>query len=244
MVKPPVPISVDQIPFKIEILEAFLHSSEDLVAGKEFVPKLYVTKQGEKIVFRQARKEEGPLMLEVVKQLIDPKYDKDLYHLVSARVYAEILAWMQSRYKDEYVIIGVHDNELIGIWNARMMNKDIAISLHSLTFKRLGGIGTAGYAAKAEYAFEVLGAKEWWATFESPFGFRLGMYFRHLTKPYPEVQHELGGSPVFYMTADDWFNFHKKREELKPFLGTRPVPEDLLKRSYDLKAPKKLEIEI
>ncbi|MCI4396134.1 MAG: N-acetyltransferase [Thermoprotei archaeon] len=244
MVKPPVPISVNEIPFKVEILEAFLHSSEDLVAGKEFVPKLYTTRQGEKIVFRLAKKEEAPVILETLKKLISHEYDKDLYHIVAARTYAEVLAWTQARYKDEYVIVGVHDGELIGVWNARMMNKDIAVSLHSITFKRLGGIGTAGYAAKAEYAFEVLGAKEWWATFESPFGFRLGMYFRHLSKPYPEVQHELGGSPVFYMTSDDWFNFHKKREELKPFFGTRPVPEDLLKKSYGLRPPAKIEIEI
>jgi len=244
MVKPPVPISVDAIPFKIEILEAYLHSSEDLVKGKDFEPKLYVARGGEKIVFRMAKKEEAPIILETLKKLIDHKYDKDFYHLVGVRTYAEILAWTQDRYKDEYVIIGVHGNELIGVWNARMWDENIAISLHSLTFKRLGGIGVAGYIAKLEHAFENLGAKEWWATFESPFGFRLGMYLKHLTKPYPQVQHELGGSPVFYTTKYDWENFHKKRPELQKYLGTRPVPKELLEQSYDLKPPAKFEIEL
>ncbi len=244
MVKPPVPISVDHIPFKIEILEAYLHSSEDLVAGKEFQPKLYTARGGEKIVFRLAKKEEAPIILETLKQLIDPKYDKDLYHIVATRTYAEVLTWAHNRYKDEFVIIGVHGNELIGVWNARMWDENLAISLHSITFKRLGGIGVAGYLAKIEHAFENLGAKEWWATFESPFGFRLGMYMRHFMKPYPEVQHELGGSPVFYTTKYDWDNFHKKRPELQKYFGERPVPEDLLKQSYDLKPPSKFEIEL
>ncbi len=244
MVKPPIPISVDSIPFKVEILEAYLHSSEDLVKDKVFEPKLYEAKGGEKIIFRQAKKEEAPIILETLKQLIDHKYDKDLYHIVAARTYAEVLAWVQSRYKDEYVIIGVHGNELIGVWNARMWNEDIAISLHSITFKRLGGIGLAGYIAKAEHAFDNIGAKEWWATFESPFGFRLGMYLRHFMKPYPDVQHELGGSPVFYMTKYDWDNFHKKRPELQKYFGIRPAPEDLVEKSYDLKPPSRFEIDI
>lgn len=242
--KPPIPISVDAIPFKVEILEAYLHSSEDLVKDKVFEPKLYEAKGGEKIIFRQAKKEEAKVILETLKQLIDHKYDQDLYHIVAARTYAEVLAWVQSRYKDEYVIIGVHGNELIGVWNARMWNENIAISLHSITFKRLGGIGLAGYIAKVEHAFDNIGAKEWWATFESPFGFRLGMYLRHFMKPYPDVQHELGGSPVFYMTKYDWDNFHKKRPELQRYFGIRPAPEDLVEKSYDLKPPSKFEITI
>lgn len=244
MVNPPVPISVDEIRFKVSVIENYLHSPETLVAGVNFEPKLVETKNGDKIVFRLAKREEAPVILKTLKQLIDPKYDKDLYHLVAARTYAEVLAWSQYRYKDEYVIIGVLGNELIGVWNARMLNKDICISLHSITFKRLSRIGLAGYLAKIEHAFENLGAKEWWATFESPFGFRLGMYLRHFMKPYPEVQHELGGSPVFYFTKDDWETLVKKDPFYQPYLGKRPVPEDLLQESYKLQPPSKFEIEI
>jgi len=145
-------ILVNEILFKIKILEAFLRSSEHLVAGKEFVQKLYTTRQGEKVVFRLAKKEEAPFILETLKKLLlDPQYDKDLYHIVATRAYAEVLTWIQARYKDKFVIIGVHESELIGIWNARMMKKDVAVSLHSITFKILGRIGTAEHAAKAEY---------------------------------------------------------------------------------------------
>ncbi len=243
MPKPLVPISVEEIPFKIEIIEGLLRSSENIVSRAEFPPKIYKTKKGEVVLFRQAKKEEAPIILKALKPLIDPQYDRDFYHLVATRTYAEVLAWAQGRYKDEYVIIGTQGNELIGVWNARFWDENLVISLHSISFKRLGGIGVAGYVAKLEHAFDILGAKEWWATFESPFGFRLGMYFAHRGKAYPEYQHELGGSAVWYITKDMWEE-QKKREELKPFFGERPAPEDLLKESYKLQPPSKYEIEM
>ena len=242
MVKPSVPISVDYLKFRIEEIENYLHASEALVEGKVYEPKLFVTKNGEKIVFRQAKKEEAPIILQALKPLIDHKYDRDFYHLVAARTYAEVLAWSQYRYKDEYVIIGVLGNELVGVWNARMWDENICISLHSITFRRLARIGLAGYLAKMEFAFDVLGAKEWWATFESPFGFRIGLYLKHMTKPYPQYQHELGGSPVFYVTKETWETLIKP--QFKEYLGTRPVPEDLLKESYNLRPPSRYDIEI
>ncbi len=244
MVEPPVPISVKEFKYDVKVIENYLHSSEDLVAGIPFEPKYIETPDGDKIVFRLAKREEAPIILKTLRQLIDPKYDRDFYHLVGTRTYAEVLAWYQHRYKDEFVIIGTLGNELVGVWNARMWNKDICISLHSITFKRLRRIGLAGYLAKIEHAFDNIGAKEWWATFESPFGFRLGMYLRHLTKPYPEYQHELGGSPVFYFTKEQWEKWVKKDPFFKPYLGKRPVPEDLLQESYKLQPPSKLEIEI
>ena len=244
MVKPPVPISVSEFRFKVDILESFLHSSEDIVSGVPFRSKYIETPEGEKVVFRLAKREEATVILNTLRKLIDPKYDKDFYHLVSARTYAEVLAWAQHRYKDEFVIVGTVGNELVGIWNARMWNKELCISLHSITFRRLRRIGLAGYLAKIEHAFDDLGANEWWATFESPFGFRLGIYLKHLTKPYPEYQHELGGSPVFYFTKELWNKWVKKDPFFKPYLGMRPVPEDLLSESYRLKEPSKFEIEI
>ena len=244
LVKPPVPISIDEFKFKVDILENYLHSSEDLVGRIPYEPKYVETPDGDKIVFRLAKREEAPIILNTLRQLLDSKYDKDFYHLVGARTYAEVLAWSQYRYKDEYIIIGTNGRELIGVWNARMWSKDLCVSLHSITFKRLRRIGLAGYLAKIEHAFDNLGATEWWATFESPFGFRLGMYLRHLTKPYPEYQHELGGSPVFYFKKEQWSGWVKKDPFFKPYLGIRPVPEDLLNESYKLKRPEKFEITI
>ncbi|MEB3779109.1 MAG: hypothetical protein GSR85_02590 [Desulfurococcales archaeon] len=245
-IKPPVPISVDHLKFRVDDIEYYLHSSEALVSGKEYPPKLFVTPDGDKIVFRQASRDEADILLKPLKQIIDMQFDKDLYHLVAARTYAEILAWKQHRYKDEYVIVGVDvtgdEAELVGIWNARMWDENLTISLHSITFRRKRRVGLTGYIAKMEHAFDYLGAKEWWATFESPFGFRMGFYLRHLTKPYPQYQHELGGSIVFYVTKDIWDSILKPK--FKAYLGERPVPEDLLEKSKKLIPPKKLEIEL
>jgi len=244
MVKPPVPISVDEFRFKANVLENYLHSSESLVEGIKYRPKYVETPEGERIVFRLADRGEAPVILRALRRLISPEYDRDFYHLVSARTYAEVLAWSQHRYKDEFVIVGTAGNELVGVWNARMWSKDLCISLHSITFRRLRRIGLAGYLAKIEHAFDYLGASEWWATFESPFGFRLGVYLRHLTKPYPEYQHELGGSPVFYFRKEQWVEWVKKDPFFKPYLGVRPVPQELLDKSYNLKEPSKFEITI
>lgn len=245
-IKPPVPISVDHLKFRVEDIEYYLHSTELLVAGKEYPPKLFVTSDGDKIVFRQASREEADLLLKPLKQIIDIQFDKDLYHLVAARTYAEILAWKQHRYKDQYVIAGIDvsgdEAELVGIWNARMWDENLTISLHSITFKRKRRVGLAGYIAKMEHAFDYLGAKEWWATFESPFGFRMGFYLRHLIKPYPQYQHELGGSIVFYVTKDIWDTILKPK--IKDYLGERPVPKDLLEKSMNPVPPKKFEIEL
>lgn len=120
------------------------------------------------------------------------KFDKDFYHLVAARTYNEILAWKQRRIKDHVALVAVDGNELVAIVNYRLWDERRAISLHTITFRRKERLGIVSYTAKVEHAFDILGVEEWWATFESPFGFRMGFRLVHSTKPYPEVQHELG----------------------------------------------------
>jgi len=74
--------------------------------------------------------------------------------------------------KDHYCLIGVLDQELAAIANARLKDDKVAISLHTMTFKRGAGIGAMMYLAKMEHAFDVLGLEEWWATYESYTGIR------------------------------------------------------------------------
>ncbi|MCF8884408.1 MAG: N-acetyltransferase [Nitrososphaerota archaeon] len=245
MVKPAVPISFEEFKFSVDEIEEFLRGGPpDERFQKPFPPKIYRLKSGEPIIVRPATKDEAPAMLQTLRQLIDPKYDKDFYHLVAVRTYSEILAWAQNRLKDGYVIVATNtEGELMGLVNHRFVNEEICISLHTIVFKRAERLGLFLYAAKIEHAFDVVGVNEWWATFESPFGFRMGFRLQHTTKPWPQVQHELGGARVYYITREQW------NKSVKPYItsiglmGERPVPEDMLKKTIPLKPTSKFEIE-
>ena len=65
--------------------------------------------------------------------------------------------------------------------------------------------------AKAFYAFEMIGNTEWWATYESYNGWlRWGLGMAQPSYPWPEVQHELGGARVYYVTKKYWDQLVKK----------------------------------
>jgi hypothetical protein len=245
MVKPVVPISFDSFNFSVEEIEGYLGGiPDDPAFQKPFVPKTYSMKSGEQLIIRLAEKSEAPAILESLKPLIDGKYDKDFYHLVGARTYAEILAWHQSRLKDTYVIVATKkDGELVGVVDHRFWDRNIAISLHTLVLKRAERVGVLLYVSKMEHAFDVVGVNEWWATFESPFGFRLGFRFNHVTKPWPEMQHELGGARIFYINRQQWEQYVKPFAKDKNWLGSRPVDESVLARTKPLKATTSIEIE-
>lgn len=245
MVKPKVPISFDSFNFSVEEIEGYLGGVPDNPAfQKPFPPKTYALKSGEQLVIRAAEKSEAPAILQSLKPLIDPKYDKDFYHLVGVRTYSEILAWHQNRLKDAYVIVATkEDGELVGVVDHRFWDSDVAISLHTLVLKRAERVGVLLYLSKIEHAFDVVGAKEWWATFESPFGFRLGFRFNHVTKAWPEMQHELGGARIFYIDRDQWEGYVKPFAKEKNWLGTRPVKESVVEATRPLKPTSAIEVE-
>ena len=61
------------------------------------------------------------------------------------------------------------------------------------------------YYAKSYYTFEILGQKEFWATYESYNGWhRWGLGTAQPSYPWPEVQHELGGAKVYYIRKNYW----------------------------------------
>ena len=245
MVKPAVPISFDSFNFSVEEIEGYLGGIPDEPAfQKAFAPKTYALKNGEQIVIRAAEKKEAPAILKSLKPLIDGKYDKDFYHLVGVRTYAEILAWHQNRLKDAYVIVATRkDGELVGAVDHRFWDAGVAISLHTLVLKRAERVGVLLYVSKMEHAFDVVGVNEWWATFESPFGFRLGFRFNHVTKPWPEMQHELGGARIFYINKHQWEKYVKPFAKEKGWLGVRPVDKKLLAATTPLKPTSAIEID-
>ncbi len=236
----PEKVSQEKITFDVRELEAILAPPPTTMPP--FEPCFIKLKDGSRMVIREARKDEAPKMLEFIKKMID--VDHDFYDIVGVRVYAEILGWYRNRLKDPYQLLGLLDGEWVGFANGRMMNDDISISLHSLAMKRGLRIGAIMYYAKAQYAFEVLGQKEWWATYESYNGFkRWGIGMAQPSYPWPEYQHELGGARVFYVTKRYWDTVVKKY--LLDLVGgslERPVPKDLLKKNEQLILPKDVEV--
>jgi hypothetical protein len=133
------------------------------------------------------------------------EFEHDFYDIVGARVYAELLGWYRKRLKDPYVMVGMIDGQLAGIVNGRLMDEEINISHHTMTFLRGGRVGAVLFYCKAYYAFEILGNEEFWSTYESYNGWRIGsLAMAQPSYPWPELQHELGGARVYYVTKDYW----------------------------------------
>ena len=185
-----------------------------------YPPKVIVLASGEKMVVRQASRDEVPLLLKAVAPLTT--VERDFYDIVAARTYAELLGWYRYRVRDEYCLVGLIDGVLVGLVNGRCLSRKIGISYHTIAMRRGLRIGAHLFASKMEYHIEYLGQQEVYIVAESPIGFRRWMIEYGLEKR-PQVHHELGGVMSWALTRDLYF-------DAKPRLvvGERPVPEDVL----------------
>jgi hypothetical protein len=148
---------------------------------------------------------------------------------------------LRYRVKDHYCLIGVLDQEPAAIAHARLKDDKLAISLHTMSFKRGAGIGAIMYLAKMEHAFDVPGLEEWWAAYESYTGIGYwGLGLAQHEKPYPEIQHELAGARVYFTTKEQWEDFVEPKFAAR--MGQRPVPEQLLRDSETLKFSEKIDL--
>jgi hypothetical protein len=199
--EPPEKVSEEKLTIDVREIEPLLQAPPmDL---KPWPEAMITLKDGRILYIREAKMEDVPLMLGYMKKVME--VDKDFYDIVGARVYAEILGWYRQRLKDPFHLIGMIDGVWAGLANGRVMNENIAISLHTMAMARRGRIGYAMYYAKTYYALEILGCKEWWSTFESYNGWRMaGLEMAQPTYPWPEYQHELGGARVYYVTKKYW----------------------------------------
>ncbi|WP_303773682.1 hypothetical protein [Anaerolinea thermophila] len=199
--QPPVEVSTNTVSFDVSEIEPLLQAPPMKLPPW---PEAQITLRDGRILYiRHAKEEEVPEMLAYMEKVM--KVNKDFYDIVGVRVYGEILGWVRKRIKDPFTLVGLIDGEWVGFANGRVMNPDIAISLHTMTFTRRGRVGWAMYYAKTYYALEILKCKEWWSTFESYNGWRMaGVEMAQPTKPWPEYQHELGGARVYYLTQDMW----------------------------------------
>lgn len=189
-------------------------------------PAKYITlATGEKMVIRQIKREEVPLVLEAIKPLMD--VEKDFYDIVASRFYSELLGYYRHRVKDEYCLIGTIDGIIVGIVNGRMIDEKSGMSYHTMTLKQGLRIGAQLFAAKMEYHFDYLNQEEVWIVAESPNGFKRWMIEYELESR-PEIWHELGGVPTYVLTKELWGK-HKKSK----CTGRRPVKEELLVTSLN-----------
>ncbi len=188
-----------------------------------FPAKYMQVASGEMMVVRQVDREEIPSILPFVEPLLH--VERDYYDIVSARVYAELLAFYRHRVQDEYVLVAQIDGELVAIVNGRFMNGDVGVSFHTLALRRGLRVGAHAFAAKMEYHMDIVGQKEVLIVAESPIGFRRWMIEYKLEKRF-DVPHELGGVPSWALTKEI---FEKARDTL--VVGRRPVPPDLLAKA-------------
>ncbi|KAF2956574.1 N-acetyltransferase [Marinitoga sp. 38H-ov] len=215
----PEKVSQEKLTFDAREIEPLL--SGPSLKLPPYEPEMAKLKDGSYLYIRPLKKEEVPELLPFVKKLLD--VDHDFYDIVGVRVYGELLGWYRNRLKDPYFMIGTINGKLAGFANARVMNNGIHISLHSMAFVRGLRVGAIMYYAKAKYAFEKLGAKEWWATYESYNGWkRWGLGMAQPSYPWPDVQHELGGAKVYYVTKEYWDLSIK--EYLQQLVKTELVP--------------------
>ena len=193
------------------------------VPKKPYPPKIVLLPTGERMVVREAAREEVPRILQAITPLLT--VERDFYDIVAARQYAELLGWYRRRVRNEFCLLGIVDGKLAGIVNSRAYDRKTHVSYHTLALKRGARAGAHLFAAKHEHSMETLGAEEILVTAESPIGFRRWIAEWQLQEK-PGVQHELGGAKTWVITRDIYY-------KVKPrlVLGSRPVPEDMLKRS-------------
>jgi hypothetical protein len=214
--QPPEKVTKDQVTFDVSEIEPFLQGTP--LDMKPWPNAMVNLPDGKVMFIRAAKKEEVPLMLPYLRRVMDIDYD--FYDIVGVRVYAELLGWYRNRHED------------------------VNISHHTMTFIRRGRIGAVMYYCKAYYAFEVLGNKEFWSTFESYNGWRLGFQTVQPSYPWPQYQHELGGARVFYVTREHWDKSVKNyvRQMIGTDLVFDNIPGELVKANEVMRVPEEVAV--
>jgi hypothetical protein len=244
-IQPPVKVSQDKITFDVSEIEAVLQAPPMDV--KLFEPRSVLLKSRDgdtkTMLVRTAKFEEARPLLKIIREkfLQEENLDEvpDFYDIVGARVYAEILGWYRHRLKDPYTLVGLCDGELIAFCNGRLMNEEINISLHTMAFDRGFRAGAAMYFIKCQYCFDDLHQDEFWSTFESYNGWkRWGFGMAQPSYPWPDLQHELGGAMVYYITRKYWETSIKNYlSQMYDIRVDRNVSDELLARNEVLRLP-------
>ena len=165
---------------------------------KPYPPKVITLASGEKMVVREAKREEAGALLGTIYPLLG--VPADFYDIVAARMYSEILGWFRYRVANEFVLVGTINGVIAGIVTSRHVTPKLGMSLHTMTIKRGLRVGAQLFAAKMEHHLDILGEEEVYIVAESPNGFKRWMIEYELedrSSQFPEVRHELGGVPTY-----------------------------------------------
>jgi hypothetical protein len=200
---------------------------------KPYPHKVITLASGERMVVREAKREEVGALLGTIYPLIG--VPTDFYDIVAVRMYAEILGWYRYRVANEFVLVGVIDGVIAGIVTSRHVTPKLGMSLHTLTIKRGLRVGAQLFAAKMEHHLDILGEEEVYIVAESPNGFKRWMIEYALedrSSQFPEVRHELGGVPTYVLTRALWDAVRDVK-----CTGTRPVSDADLRSASKLIMP-------
>jgi len=236
----PTPVSKEDMTIDLREIEAILQGpAMDLPP----VPEATITlKDGRTLYIRGIQDSDIDPMLGYLEKVM--KVEKDFYDIVGVRCYGEILALRRKRLKDPFTMVGLIDGEWLGFANGRVWDKDVAISLHTLTFSRRARLGWPMYYAKTYYAMEFLKVQEWWSTFESYSGWRMaGLSMAQPTKPWPQYQHELGGAKIFYLNQDMWQS--RVKNYIKEVIGQDMnfnVSDEIRKANENFRVPETVDL--
>src|SRR5450759_3674647 len=153
--EPPEKVSVEKIELDVREIEPLLQGTP--MNLPPWPDAMITLRDGRKLYIREAKLEDAPLMLEFIEKIMH--VERDFYDIVGARVYAEILGWMRKRLKDPFQLVGLIDGEWAGFANGRIMTKDLAVSLHTMTFIRRGRLGYAMFTPRRCMPWNLRAAK-------------------------------------------------------------------------------------
>ncbi|MDR2197530.1 MAG: hypothetical protein LBO07_06170 [Coriobacteriales bacterium] len=211
----------------IDKTEEMLRPVEDNLSP--YMAKYITLANGQKLVVHQLERSQAQIAMRAIEPLMS--VEADFYDIVASRMYAEILGWARYRVKNEYLLAGTIDGQIVGLVNGRTLDAETGMSYHTITLRQGLRIGAQLFAAKMEYHFDILGQSEVLVVAESPNGFKRWMIEYELESR-PETWHELGGVPTYVLTRELW----DKHKAIK-CTGKRPVPDELLQTAQQLILP-------
>lgn len=237
-----IPTKVSQGEIKLDVREIEPLLQAPSMGMQRWPGATIALKDGRTMYIREAALAEAPEMMRYMRRVMETEHD--FYDVVGARVHAELAGWYRSRLKDPYTLVGLIDGEWAGFANGRLMNDDVNISLHTMALTRGLRVGAIMYYAKAHYAFEILGNKEFWATYESYNGWhRWAVGMAQPSYPWPEYQHELGGARVYYVTKKYWDAVVK--DYVRQMVGADlqfDVPQHIIDANSTLRVPAEVTV--
>jgi len=244
-IQPPGNESPEKITLNISEIEAILQGPP--LDVEPFVPRLAVLSDREggkrSMLIRAAKREEATALLGFFAERFlagkPPENDPGHRSLAGARLYTEILGWYRNRVKDPFILLGLCGGELAAVANGRFLNQEIAIAFHTLFFLPGFRASAAMNFAFCQYCFEELGRDEIWAACESVADWESRAVEAALPSyPWPDLQHELGGGRVYYLTRKYWESALRDRLARNYNIRIdREVPRDLLEENESLGLP-------